>query len=302
MPGKMMSCVGCSKVMRSDNLKRHQKICKGCVQTYGKGMSLPLLSAPYSKENSGRKKLIQILENAGDPERDAESDESGGRDKLIQILQDAGDSENDVESDESGDDDISTEEDDYGLWEKFVMSCNRGTKKDIFEWLAGILPLYQWSKKDDLFQKLMQDVEDAKEKGCSLPDSFNYAVNNNKYAILAAMVCVTDGFWAVLRNKVPMPRGCKWLTGDVCYCEGCFGNSPLTKVRHFVEIFYGMGVDDTIQNILDDDGENIRESIEYHKDEILKKYKKAEKLIEECGIVDDSKRLKFRTESHKLVV
>ena len=99
-----------------------------------------------------------------------------------------------------------------------------------------------------------------------------------------------------------MPRGCKWLTGDVCYCEGCFGNSLLTKVRHFVEIFYGMGVDDTIQNILDDDGESIRESIEYHKDEILKKYKKAKKLIEECGIVDDSKRLKFRTESHKLLV
>ena len=50
-----------------------------------------------------------------------------------------------------------------------------------------------------------------------------------------------------------MPLECKWLAGDVCYCEGCFGKSLLTKVRHFVEIFYGMGFDGTIQNILDDD-------------------------------------------------
>ena len=295
----------CNKCGRSyaspQSLWNHKQRCKGGngVQTDDNGVSFPMLSVPYSKENSGRKKLIQILENAGDPESVAESDDSGdGRDKLTQILQNAGNPDSDAESDnESGDDDIRTVEDDYGLWEKFVMSCNRGRKVDIFEWLAGILPLYQWSKKDDLFQKLMQDVENAKEKGCSLPDSFNYAVNNNKDAIVAATTSVTDGFWAVLRNKVPMPRGCKWLTGDVCYCEGCFGNSLLTKVRRFVEIFYEMGVDDTIQNILDDDGESIEESIERHKDEIIEEFQKASQLIEDCGIVDDPKRLKFRAES-----
>ena len=130
MPGKMMSCVGCSKVMRSDNLKRHQKICKGCVRTEGKGLSLPLLSVPYSKKTSDRKKLIQILKDAGDPESDDESNKSGGRDKLIQILQDAGNPDSDVESDdESGDDDIGTKEDNCGLWEKYVMSCNREGEK-----------------------------------------------------------------------------------------------------------------------------------------------------------------------------
>ena len=298
MPGKMMSCVGCSKVMRSDNLKRHQKICKG------KGVSLPMISVPYSKGSSSRKELIQILKDAGDSECVSESNESGdGKDKLSQIIQDAGNPDSDAESgDESGDDDISTVEDDYGVWEKFVMPCNRGTKKDIFKWLAGILPIYQWSKEDDLFQKLMQDVENAKEKGCSLPDSFKYAVNNNKDAIVAATTSVKDGFWAVLRNKVPMPRGCKWLTGDVCYCEGCFGNSLLTKVRRFVEIFYEMGVDDTIQNILDDDGESIEESIKRHKNEIVEEFQKARQLIEDCGIVDDPKRLRFRAESRKLLV
>ena len=60
-----------------------------------------------------------------------------------------------------------------------------------------------------------------------------------------------------------------------------------------------MGVDDTIQNILDDDGHSIEESIERHKDEIIEKFRQASQLVEECGIVDDPKRLKFRTESAK---
>ena len=123
-------------------------------------------------------------------------------------------------------------------------------------------------------------------------------MENNKDDIVAATASVTDGFWAGLRGKYPMPLECKWLTGDVCYCEGCFGNSLLTKVRRFVEIFYGMGVDGTIQNILDDDGKSIEESIERHKDEIIEEFRKASQLIEDCGIVDDPKRLKFRAESH----
>ena len=273
MPGKKMPCAGCSKVMRSDNLKHHQKICKGYAKACGKGVSLPLPSVPYSKADSNGDKLI---------------------------VKDASDAESDAESDESGCDDISTEEDNYWLWEKFVMSCDRGSHH-IFEWLIEILPLYQWSEKDTLFQTLMHDVEYAKEKGNSLPDSFNYAVNKNKDDIVAAAVCVTDGFWAALRTKFPMPLECKWLTGDKCHCEGCFGNSLLTKVRRFVEIFYGMRIDETIQKILDDDGDSIEESVERHKDEIMERFENAGKLVEECGIVDDPNRPRFRCESDKLL-
>ena len=94
-----------------------------------------------------------------------------------------------------------------------------------------------------------------------------------------------------------MPLECKWLAGDVCYCEGCFGKSLLTKVRHFVEIFYGMGFDGTIQNILDDDDDSIEELIKRHKDDIIERFQKASKWVQESGIVDDPKRLKFRMES-----
>ena len=93
-----------------------------------------------------------------------------------------------------------------------------------------------------------------------------------------------------------MPLECKWLAGDVCYCEGCFGKRLLTKVRHFVKSFYGMGVDGTIQNILDDDGDSIEELIKRHKNEIIERFRKASKLVEESGVVHDPKRLKFSTE------
>ena len=32
MPGKQRECRGCQKVMRSDNLKKHEKICKGLIK------------------------------------------------------------------------------------------------------------------------------------------------------------------------------------------------------------------------------------------------------------------------------
>ena len=51
--------------------------------------------------------------------------------------------------------------------------------------------------------------------------------------------------------------------------------------------------------MLDDDGESIEELVERHKDEFIERFRKAIKLVEECGIVDDPKRLKFRTESAK---
>ena len=98
-----------------------------------------------------------------------------------------------------------------------------------------------------------------------------------------------------------MPRGCKWLTGNECHYEGCFGHSLLTKVQGFVKFFYGMTKEDTIRKILDEvKGDalvrDVKESIERHKDEILEKYQKADKLIEELGIVDNPDRLRFSKE------
>ena len=76
----------------------------------------------------------------------------------------------------------------------------------------------------------------------------------------------------------------------------------LTKVRRFVEIFYGMHNDDIIQKILhevderSDDttvDEAIEESIQQHKEEILVRYQQACALIELCNISEDCHRPKF---------
>ena len=60
-----------------------------------------------------------------------------------------------------------------------------------------------------------------------------------------------------------------------------------------------MRIEGTIQKILDDDGDSIEESVEQHKDEVMERFENAGKLVEECGIVDDPNRLRFRCESDR---
>lgn len=52
MPGKKLTCSTCSKIMRSDNLKRHRKVCRG-----GKGMHMkipPRIVTPAQKSKDLR--------------------------------------------------------------------------------------------------------------------------------------------------------------------------------------------------------------------------------------------------------
>ena len=76
-----------------------------------------------------------------------------------------------------------------------------------------------------------------------------------------------------------------------------FWEKSTYKSSTFCWNFLWNGVDDTIQNILDDDGDSIEELIKRQKDEIIERFQKASKWVEESGIVDDPKRLKFRMES-----
>ena len=75
----------------------------------------------------------------------------------------------------------------------------------------------------------------------------------------------------------------------------CFGHSLLTKVRRFVETFYGMTVDDTMQKILrsEEGGASVQKSMKQYKEEILEKYEQARSLIDACNIVDDPNRPRF---------
>ena len=238
----------------------------------------------------------------------ANRDSTTAFETLNRIIDDAGNTTSNVEMSDD-DSDVSetsdnSEEEDYALWEGFVMSSNRADQS-IFEWLEGIINLYKSSETDELFQKLMKDVEWAKENNYSLADAFDFAVHACKGMIVASVASCQlkddHDFWCIL-NRRDVQIGCKWFTGNNCHCDECVGTSLLTKVRRFVEIFYDMPKDDIIQKILEEvercnDSmleEAIEESIQRHKEEILERYQEACNLIEACDIVEDSQRPKFQ--------
>ena len=282
------TCDGCGGIYASrQSLFQHRKRCGKGVHT----ATPPLvLHTGKTTKESKRAKIHRILDQAADDlkkpsdlqTREEKRDES---------------SDSDASSNESdhlnSDDD---EKDNYGLWESFVMGCRRGDK-DIFEKLEGIIPLFKWSESDELFQKLMKDVHSSIHDGFCLKDSFNIAVYANKDAIVEAVNCGDqDDFWSALdRAERDLPPGCKWLTGEECHCRECFGHSLLTRVRRFVEIFYGMTVDDTMKKILksEKEGVSVQRSIEQYKKQILEQYEQARSLIDACNIVNDPNRPKF---------
>lgn len=255
--------------------------CDGCNGIFASRQSL------FKHRNRGCGKG---LKTTNDGEQKTE------RVKLPRILepnQERGDQESSDDSEYLSSDDEN--EDDYWLWENFAMMCRRGDK-DIFEKLDEMLSLYKWSQTDELFQKLMEGVRWAKELGYGLHDSFNYAVYSNMTSIVEAVKCNSDkdNFWSAL-SKRRLPPGCRWLTGKSCHCSVCFGHSLLTKVRCFVELFYGMDTDETIQKIIGEEKSesSLEEAMTRYREEILKNYERGQSVLEECGIVDDPNRPRF---------
>ena len=255
--------------------------CDGCGGVFASRQSL------FKHRNRGCGKGGKTI-NGGE-------DEALERVALSPILAHDQEGENHESSDDSEYLSSDDDDDDYWLWESFAMMCKRGDK-DIFETLDGLLPLYKWSETDELFQKLMDGVQWAKIQGFRLPDSFNYAVYSNMTLILEAVKCNSDedNFWSVL-SKRRLPSGCKWLTGQPCHCQACFGHSLLTKVRRFVEIFYGMKADETIQKIMreEENGSSIEKAMDRYREGILENYERGQSMIEQCGIVDDPNRPRF---------
>ena len=282
-------CEDCAKTfVHRQSLFRHKKKCKGSSVHVPMPTSYRKVSS--DNHNSKLEHVFKSIECADDDLKKPSNLQT--REEKREESSDSDASSNESEHLNSDDDG----EDNYGLWEGFVMACRRGDK-DIFEKLEGIIPLFKWSERDELFQKLMKDVHSSIHDGYCLADSFNIAVYSNKDAIVEAVNCGDkDDFWSALdRAERDLPPECKWLTGEDCHCRECFGHSLFTKVRRFVETFYGMTVDDTMQKILrrEEEGSPLQKSLERYKEEILEKYEQARSLIDACNIVNNPNRPKF---------
>ena len=218
-------------------------------------------------------------------------------DDLEEIRDDSSDGdsngEDDEESCESEISDENSEEDNY-LWENLVRSCKK-TGENIFKCLEEEFLFYKWCKNDEVFLQLLKDVERAKENGYSLKDAFNYAVELRKDLIVASVKgCSGDmcNIWCVLSKRIEQP-GCKWITGQDCYCDECGGGSLLDCVRYSLQMSHDMRKDDVINELeleVDERSKDktmnqaVKESIKRHEKEILKKYQEASEFIKGCNI------------------
>ena len=80
------------------------------------------------------------------------------------------------------------------FWERFAMSCNR-MDTDIFEYLEGYIDLYMWSKTDDLFENIMEDMVCIKNSGYSLEMllTLQYASTKKILLMLLEIVVISIG-------------------------------------------------------------------------------------------------------------
>ena len=126
-------CDGCGGMYASrQSLFQHRKRCGKGVHT----ATPPLvLHTGKTTKESKRAKIHRILNQAADDLKKPSNLQT--REEKNEESSDSDTSSYENEHLNSDDD----EEDNYGLWESFVMACRRGDK-DIFEKLEGIISLF----------------------------------------------------------------------------------------------------------------------------------------------------------------
>ena len=114
MPGKMVECPSCTKIMRSDNLKRHKNSCKVARQGCG------ILFTPASNGIVHKRSNVQPKKERADSVRSSSS-VSSEESTIDHIVADAELDESDMDTDEdniseSGEENADEENDYENFW------------------------------------------------------------------------------------------------------------------------------------------------------------------------------------------
>ena len=92
MPGKKIQCSNCPKVMRSDNMKHHENICRGSTSLYNKDL--------LSSQNIPKIKSSQVVQ---DTSVGSEEDDSDEDDEEMETSSDSEQTEEEKESETAKD-------------------------------------------------------------------------------------------------------------------------------------------------------------------------------------------------------
>ena len=138
MPGAKRECSICQRVMRSDNLKIHEKICKG--SKIGSGLLYPTTTSLSRKQRPQFKDALYStgMESSCNPSN--ESDESNDSlDEMFGLKQ-----QKDIDTTDHDDDDDEDEENYF--WYTVYRACDVKDEEHFLEACAGYLCLYEVKK------------------------------------------------------------------------------------------------------------------------------------------------------------
>ena len=303
MPGKQVECDICFKGMRSDNLTRHKKLCKGSRNHSGSGLlhstnttypptrRLDPIPGNLLKDKSidnGMK--LDYTEMEHDDEHFPNSSGSeecandGGMDAATSVS-----TGSDDESESSSD----SFDNSFNLWKQLIQVTIDKKRATIFDTLSGFIHVYYFLTEDDAYQEIMQDVKGAYQK-MDFVDALDYAISKNKALILTSVENADDSqdcfdIWCVLSNHI-VTKKCN-SPYSLCFCKRCQGSSIARQLKFLMVMFQWMLLDDTIQSItktvkqITESGDVaygvdvVNLALEQHEKVILDKIREAEKEI-----------------------
>tara|TARA_Y100000296_G_scaffold83721_1_gene115398 strand:- start:13 stop:1059 length:1047 start_codon:yes stop_codon:yes gene_type:complete len=286
MPGKMIECSNCSKVMRSDNLGRHKKTCRSKI---GSGLLYPPTSSSFlsskrqqQQESKDRSKLDTTKQmGMGSRSYSSNDDCDGAEDLMDTESEDSDTSGDDYDGEESNGESDSEEEDNdtsdddneenIYVWYIVYQSCKTKDGEHFLEACAGLMGLYVRSKQDVLFEEIMNNTSKLEADGMKFEEALAAAVLKHKVSIILKVNrCKLDGkdddkrklsesdddeddddgdeIWCELSQR-PVKPWCKWFSGETCNCKNCKSTCILRMVAWFAYVFHAIEEDDLASKI-----------------------------------------------------
>ena len=275
MPGKMVECPSCTKIMRSDNLKRHKNSCKVARQGCG------ILFTPASSGVVPVRNRVKFINKHANDEGSTCSDESSvdEEESIDHIVADESDDEDDISESDGG----CEEEDDF--WFSTYVST-KTEDDDILYAFKGYLVVYTESRSDALYLKIMEDVYELESSSnMDFKQALAIAIVKNKEAIMFK-ISNSNGddeeefvIWSIFAEKQDeWGSCCKWWIGD----HGCSKECPKISISKvlawYAFIFHLMDKDTLVQEIYEivekssDVMDGINLAVEKYRKAILAKY------------------------------
>ena len=283
--------------MRSDNLQRHKKSCKGMkveAARVGAGLATsPEVHPSTLAANRAMKEMHRMREE-------------GKLTTLIPHIHSDNESDEDTDEDmdeeaESSDGDADTiadsDEDDYA-WTLISMG-KRGDDKDVLMHFTGLLLTYIQGKDDAVIRKIMKDADKLEASGAKIEQALAIVIIQNKKAIQLKMSTYniasgeeTCELWATAAQK-DVKFWCNWNSGRKCNCEDCPNQSMLQLIAWYSYIFHFMDKDRLVETIVEEveESDNIceqaLETVEKYRNDILESHDEAPDMSkEECQDVE----------------